>query len=140
MRHFSLGKLLLPLFLALVFDPSLWACTNLIVTKGASKDGSVICTYNCDTFGYSGWLTHSPAGRHEKGEKIAVRSFWHPAEIKGYVDQAEYTYNVVGYINEKQLCKMFKKKSAIIKEYFATHNVDQYSVDQARELYKMLMQ
>ncbi len=49
MRYFSLGKLLLPLFLALVFDPSLGACTNLIVTKGASKDGSVICTYNCDT-------------------------------------------------------------------------------------------
>jgi len=103
MRYFSLGKLLLPLFLALVFDPSLGACTNLIVTKGASKDGSVICTYNCDTFGYSGWLTHSPAGRHEKGEKIAIRSFWNPAEIKGYVDQVEYTYNVVGYINEKQL-------------------------------------
>ena len=35
---------------------------------------------------------------------------------------------------------MFKKKSAIIKEYFATHNVDQYSVDQARELYKMIIQ
>lgn len=46
----------------------------------------------------------------------------------------------VAYLNEKQLCKMFKKKSAIVKEYFATHDVDQYSVDQARELYKMLMQ
>ena len=46
----------------------------------------------------------------------------------------------VAYLNEKQLCKMFKKKSAIIKEYFATHNVDQYSVDQARELYKMIIQ
>ena len=104
MRHFSLGKLLFPLFFSLVFDPSLGACTNLIVTKGASADGSVICTYNCDTFGYSGWLTHSPAGRHPKGEKIAIRSFWHPSDIKGYVDQVEYTYNVVGYINEKQLC------------------------------------
>ncbi len=90
--------------LALCFDPSLGACTNLIVTKGASADGSVICTYNCDTFGYSGWLTHSPAGQHKPGEKIAIRSFWHPSEIKGYVDQVEYTYNVIGYINEKQLC------------------------------------
>ena len=71
------------------------ACTNLIVTKGASTDGSVICTYNCDTFGYSGWLTHSAAGRHGKGELVAIRSFWHPAEIRGYVEQAEYTYNVV---------------------------------------------
>ncbi len=90
--------------LALCFDPSLGACTNLIVTKGASADGSVICTYNCDTFGYSGWLTHSPAGQHKPGEKIAIRSFWHPSEIKGYVNQVEYTYNVIGYINEKQLC------------------------------------
>ena len=80
------------------------ACTNLIITKGASADGSVICTYNCDTFGYSGWLTHSPAGRHVPGEKLAIRSFWHPAEIKGYVDQVEYTYNVIGYMNERQLC------------------------------------
>lgn len=80
------------------------ACTNLIVTKGASVDGSVICTYNCDTFGYSGWLTHSPAGRHVAGEKLAIRSFWHPAGIKGYVDQVEYTYNVIGYMNERQLC------------------------------------
>jgi hypothetical protein len=46
----------------------------------------------------------------------------------------------VAYLNEKQLCKMYKKKSAIIKEYFATHDVDQYSVDQARELYKMILQ
>ena len=80
------------------------ACTNILVTKGASADGSVICTYNCDTFGYSGWLTYSPAGRHGSGEKIAIRSFWHPAEIKGYVDQVEHTYNVIGYINEHQLC------------------------------------
>ncbi len=46
----------------------------------------------------------------------------------------------VAYLNEKQLCKMYKKKSAIIKDYFATHDVDQYSVDQARELYNMLIQ
>ncbi len=104
MRHFPLGGLLLSLVFVLAFDPSLGACTNLIVTKGASADGSVICTYNCDTFGYSGWLTHSPAGRHEKGEKIPIRSFWHPDGIKGYVEQVEYTYNVIGYINEKQLC------------------------------------
>lgn len=92
------------LALSIALSPSSPACTNLIVTKGASTDGSVICTYNCDTFGYSGWLTHSPAGRHEKGEKIPIRSFWHPAEIKGYVDQVEYTYSVIGYINEHQLC------------------------------------
>lgn len=80
-----------------------FACTNILVGKKASADGSVLCTYNCDTFGYSGWLTQSPAGRHEPGEKIAIRNFWHPGEVKGYVDQVEYTYNVIGYMNEHQL-------------------------------------
>ena len=79
------------------------ACTNIIVGKDASTDGSVICTYNCDTFGYAGWLTQSPAGVHEPGEKIAIRDFWHPGEIRGYVDQVPYTYQVVGYMNEHQL-------------------------------------
>ena len=46
----------------------------------------------------------------------------------------------VAYLNEKQLCKMYKKKSAVIKDYFANHDVDQFSVDQARELYSLLIQ
>ena len=79
------------------------ACTNLIVGRAASADGSVICTYNCDTFGDTGWLTYSPAGAHAPGEKIAIRSFWHPDGIRGYVDQVPYTYGVIGYMNEKQL-------------------------------------
>ena len=45
----------------------------------------------------------------------------------------------VAFLNEKMLCKMYKKKSAIVKEYFATHDVDTYSMDQARELYEMLI-
>ena len=97
-------KYLVPAVLGLL----LWAgradaCTNILVGKKASADGSVMCTYNCDTFGYTGWLTRSPAGRHAPGEKIAIRNFWHPGEIRGYVDQVEYTYNVVGYMNEHQL-------------------------------------
>ena len=79
------------------------ACTNVIVGKKASADGSVICTYNCDTFGYTGWLTSSPSGAHRPGEKIAIRHFWHGGEVRGYVDQVPYTYGVVGYMNEHQL-------------------------------------
>lgn len=45
----------------------------------------------------------------------------------------------VAYLNEKQLCKMYKKKAAIIKEYFASHNVDPYSTEQARELYDLII-
>ena len=78
------------------------ACTNLIVGKKASKDGSVMCSYNCDGFGFSGSLFYNPAGRHEKGEKIAIHG-WGPRHEGRFVEQVEYTYNVVGLMNEKQL-------------------------------------
>ena len=78
------------------------ACTNIIVGKKASADGSVICTYNCDGFGFSGSMKYTPAGAHEKGEKIAIRT-WGSGPIKGYVDQVDYTYGVIGYINDHQV-------------------------------------
>lgn len=45
----------------------------------------------------------------------------------------------VAYLNEKQLTKMYKKKASIIKEYFASHDVDSFSLEQARELYNELI-
>lgn len=79
------------------------ACTNLIVGKKASADGSVICTYNCDGYGFAGSLTFFPGGKHNKGEQIPVKD-WFSGNVKGYIDQAEQTYNVIGHINEKQVC------------------------------------
>jgi len=78
------------------------ACTNLIVGKKASVDGSVMCTYNCDGFGFSGSLFYSPAGRHAPGEQIAIHG-WGPSHPGQYVQQVDYTYNVVGLMNEHQL-------------------------------------
>ena len=78
------------------------ACTNLIVGKKASADGSVICTYNCDGFGFAGSLFHTPAGRHTPGEKIAIHG-WGPTHNDQFVEQVEYTYNVVGFMNERQV-------------------------------------
>ncbi|MCR5445557.1 MAG: C69 family dipeptidase [Bacteroidales bacterium] len=86
----------------LVIASGAMACTNLIVGKKASNDGSVMCTYNCDGFGFSGSLFYSPAGRHASGEKIAVRG-WGPVHEGRYVEQVEYTYNVVGFMNERQV-------------------------------------
>lgn len=92
---------LILLILALCFEPIL-ACTNLIVGKKASTDGSVMCTYNCDGFGFSGSLFYSPAGRHDKDELIAIHG-WGPSHEGQFVKQVEYTYNVVGLMNEKQV-------------------------------------
>ncbi|MBO7083300.1 MAG: C69 family dipeptidase [Bacteroidales bacterium] len=94
-------KLLLTLFIALGFQ-SAWACTNLIVGKKASADGSVMCTYNCDGFGFSGSLSYSPPGQHAEGELIAIHG-WGPSHEGQYVKQVPYTYNVVGLMNERQV-------------------------------------
>ncbi len=78
------------------------ACTNLIVGKKASVDGSVICTYNCDGFGFASSLSYSAPGQHAPGEQIAVRG-WGPNAGVHYIAQAPYTYSVVGLMNEKQV-------------------------------------
>ena len=97
MKHLPLIILLLALFI----KPTI-ACTNLIVGKKASADGSVMCSYNCDGFGFSGSLFYSPAGRHAQDELIAIHG-WGPSHEGQYVKQVEYTYNVVGLMNEKQV-------------------------------------
>ena len=80
-----------------------FACTNLIVGKKASVDGSVMCTYNCDGFGFASSLSWSPAGRHAPGEMIALRGFGPFAREPHYISQVDYTYGVVGLMNELQV-------------------------------------
>ena len=95
-------KLLLAALAALVLAIPSEACTNLIVGKKASVDGSIICTYNCDGFGFASNLSYSAPGRHAPGEMIAIRG-WGPNSQVHYIPQAEYTYAVVGLMNEKQV-------------------------------------
>ena len=78
------------------------SCTNLIVGKKASVDGSVICTYNCDGFGFASSLSYSRPGRHEPGEMLLLRG-WGPDSGTHYIPQAPYTYAVAGLMNEKQV-------------------------------------
>jgi dipeptidase len=78
------------------------ACTNFIVGKQASKDGSVICTYNADDYGMFIGLAHYPAARHQKGEMRKVIN-WDTHAYGGEILEAEETYNVIGNINEWQV-------------------------------------
>ena len=48
------------------------ACTNILVTKGASKDGSTMLTYSADSYQLYGELYHYPAARHPKGSILKV--------------------------------------------------------------------
>ena len=78
------------------------ACTNFIVGKKASKDGSVICSYSADSYGMFQGLVHRPAARHQKGEMLKVFD-WDTNKYHGEIAEAEETYNVIGNINEWQL-------------------------------------
>lgn len=79
-----------------------FACTNLIVGKNASVDGSTIVSYSADSYGLFGELYHYPAGMHKKGTLIDVRE-WDTGRYLGQIEQARQTYNVIGNMNEFQL-------------------------------------
>lgn len=94
-------KLLLAVFACACVADAL-ACTNFIVGKKASIDGSVMCTYNADDYGMFQGLCHYPAGTHAKGEKLKIYD-WDTKVYHGEIDQAPVTYNVIGNINEFQV-------------------------------------
>lgn len=78
------------------------ACTNFIITKGASADGSVMITYSADSHEFMGELYYKPAGRHLPGEMLHVYE-WDTGKLLGQIAQAPVTYNVVGNMNEHQV-------------------------------------
>ena len=78
------------------------ACTNFIVGKKASADGSVICSYNADSYGAFMRLAHYPAAKHAKGEMRKIYE-WDTNKYLGEIPEAEETWNVIGNINEWQV-------------------------------------
>lgn len=81
------------------------ACTSVLVTRGASVDGSVMITYHCDDAGAFATLEITPAADHKPGEVIEIPAR-HPADQKprGTIPQVAHTYKVVGgLINEYQV-------------------------------------
>lgn len=79
-----------------------FACSNLIVGKKASVDGSVMVSYNADDYGMFGHLCHYPAGTHPKGTMRQIYD-WDSGVYHGEIEEASVTYNVIGNINEFQL-------------------------------------
>lgn len=79
-----------------------FACSNLIVGKKASVDGSVMVSYNADDYGMFGHLCHYPAGTHSKGSMRQIYD-WDSGVYHGEIEEAPVTYNVIGNINEFQL-------------------------------------
>lgn len=94
-------RVALPSLLVLSFAEA-EACTNLIVGKKASVDGSVMVSYNADDYGMFSGLCHYPAGVHAKGEMRKIFD-WDSGVYHGEIPEAHVTYNVIGNINEYQL-------------------------------------
>jgi dipeptidase len=84
------------------------ACTNLLVTKGASKDGSTMITYAADSHTLYGELYFKRGGRHLPGERRDIREWdsgftFDTGKLLGSIPEAPVTYTRVGNMNEFQV-------------------------------------
>ena len=78
------------------------ACTNFLVTRGASKTGSVMITYSADSHVLYGELYFWPSRDYPDGAWLDVYE-WDTGKYMGKIKQARHTYSVVGNMNEHQL-------------------------------------
>ncbi len=77
------------------------ACTNFLLSKGSTTDGSTMITYAADSHTRYGQLRYHAGGTHQPGEMLSLYNY---GSLKHQIDipQAPYTYRVVGFINEYQ--------------------------------------
>ena len=93
------------LFLTLLFGVVAWtadACTNFIITKGASTDGSVMVSYAADSHQLYGALYFTPAGKFKPGSMLRVDE-WDTGKYLGDIPQIASTYTTIGNMNEHSL-------------------------------------
>ena len=95
-------KKLVLLFAAMLGVAGASACTNLIVTKGASSNGSNMCTYAADSHQLYGFLRYTPAADYPAGTMMEIRD-GDSGKLLGEIPQAEHVYSVIGNMNEYQL-------------------------------------
>ena len=96
------------IFLILIFFntlfgfTSLLACTNFIVTKGASSDRSVMITYNADSHTRYGAIAFYPAADYKPGDMCQVFHYEN-GKLLGAIPEVSHTYSVVQFMNEHQV-------------------------------------
>lgn len=95
-------KLFLFTLVSLICTISSLACTNFLIGKNVSADGSTMITYSADSYTLYGELYHWPAKTYPSGEILKVYE-WDTGKYLGDIKQVAQTYNVVGNMNEHQL-------------------------------------
>ncbi len=99
----KLGFLVLVSFMvAGLVIPIADACTNFLISKGASKDGSTMITYSADSHVLYGELYFWPEQDWPEGSVHDVYE-WDTGKFLGRIPQAKHTYSVVGNMNQHQL-------------------------------------
>merc|ERR1719281_2348983 len=78
---------------------SVSCCTNILVSKGASEDGSTMISYNADSGSLYGSLGYYPAADHPSGSMREIWD-WDDSFYLGSIPESSHTYNVVGNANE----------------------------------------
>ena len=94
----------LPILLlsALLAENRADACSNIIITRGASADGSCMVSYAADSHQLFGELYFTPAGRFKAGSMLNIRD-WDSQKPLGAIEQVAATYQTMGNMNAHQL-------------------------------------
>lgn len=92
----------LTLSIFLLFFSTSFACTNYIVTKGASTDGSTFITYSADSHILFGELYFRPAKDYPENSMLKIYE-WDSGKLLGEIKQVPHTYSVIGNMNEYQV-------------------------------------
>lgn len=141
---------ILPIFALLMlvsrFDAD--ACTNVIITPGASKDGSSIVSYAADSHQLYGELYFTPAARFSAGSSLQIRE-WDTQRPLGAIAQVSRTYQTVGNMNQYQLIiaettwggrsELFPGKDAVGIDYGSLIYVTLQRAKTAREAIEIIV-
>jgi dipeptidase len=88
--------------MAMMLPMAAFACTNFLVGKDASVDGSTMVSYAADSYGMFGFLHFAPAQDWPEGAMREVKD-WDTGRPQGQIPQVAHTYTVVGNMNENQV-------------------------------------
>ncbi len=100
MRRFT--TLLATLLSTLLIHSAADGCTNFIITRGASSDGSIMVTYAADSHALYGALYHTPAAQYKRGAMLPIYE-WDTQRYLGDIPQVRSTYSTMGNMNEHSL-------------------------------------
>ncbi|MDD4141525.1 MAG: C69 family dipeptidase [Bacteroidales bacterium] len=95
-------RVLISIAVLLFTSISALCCTNFLITRGASVDGSTMITYAADSHVLYGELYHWAAADWPQGTILDIYE-WDTGKFMGQIPQVGHTYNVVGNINEHQV-------------------------------------